>query len=141
MHVFVCFGVIQKVKLQFGETRCLSPCQISSVDHNISAPTICSPETPLPTRAESTFEKPVLAWEPSPQHAQVGLHFSLVQERLAPGYPPAADSPEVLKRTALRGDDLCSLLSGLARSTRGAQGCPNPGQGEVERREWLTFMF
>lgn len=46
IYALVCFEIMRKEKLQFGEMRCVSPCQICSVDHNISISTIGSPEAP-----------------------------------------------------------------------------------------------
>ena len=61
----------------------------------------------------------------------------MVQE--LPKYLLVAGSPEKLKRARPRGNDLCWLLSGLARSARSAQGRPSFGQWEGGGREKLRY--
>lgn len=89
---------------------------------------------------ESTLEKSALAWDLAFSIFKLGFHLSVVQKLLAPGMS-VADSPEMLKRAGLRGNDLCSLLSGLARRFRGAPGRPSLGRKDGSGREWLTYMF
>ena len=63
----------------------------------------------------------------------------MVQE--LPKYLLVAGSPEKLKRARPRGNDLCWLLSGLARSARSAQGRPSFGQWEGGGREKLRYTY
>lgn len=76
---------------------------------------------------------------PRPYRLKLGIHVCVVQE--LPKYLPVAGSPEKLERARLRGNDLCSRLSGLARSARGAQGRPSFGQWEGRAREKLRSTY
>lgn len=67
------------------------------------------------------------------------MYVRVVQE--LPKYLPVAGSPEKLKRACPRGNDLCWLLSGLARSARSAQGRPSFGQWEGGGREKLRYTY
>lgn len=136
---------MQKVKVQFGEImRCMSPCQICSVDHISTSPSsdVCSPlRRPTHQWPESTLDKPAFTSDPSPQRTQVG-DTPLSGPRIpCPGYLPVADSPKKLNRARLRSNDLCSLLSRLACRARGTQGRPGLWQGEGGGREKLRCTF
>lgn len=138
-------GVMQKVKVQLGEImRCMSPCQICSVDHISTSPSPdgCSPlRRPTHQWPESTLDKPGFTSDPKPSADSSWGYTSEWSKNSLPWVSASRWLSQKAESARLRSNDLCSLLSRLARRARGTQGRPGLWQGEGGGREKLRCTF